>query len=239
LVDALNPTGYSQVLDELVGGAVTKTYTYGLQRISENQLVGSTWTPTFYGYDGHGNVRFLASSAGAVGNTYQYDAFGMPVAGTGTTLNSYLYSGERWDGNLGLYHLRARYYNQSTGRFETMDPYQGRVFNPGTLHKYIFTGNNPVNWVDTTGRGFAEFSLFQQITAGVTATSLLAGATIGIYLCAAEELKSETTNDGGATVGATNGGGCFEPPHVDQGLPPGAPQPPPPQWPTQWPVPID
>jgi hypothetical protein len=51
LIDTLNPTGYSQVLDELVSGAVTKIYTYGLQRISENQLSGSTWTPTFYGYD--------------------------------------------------------------------------------------------------------------------------------------------------------------------------------------------
>ena len=65
-----------------MSGAVTKTYTYGLQRISENQLSGSTWTPTFYGYDGHGNVRFLTSSTGTVGNTYQYDAFDMPVAST-------------------------------------------------------------------------------------------------------------------------------------------------------------
>jgi hypothetical protein len=31
---------------------------YGRQRISENQLVSSTWTPSFYGYDGHGNVHF-------------------------------------------------------------------------------------------------------------------------------------------------------------------------------------
>jgi hypothetical protein len=69
LIDTLNPTGYSQVLDELVNGAVTKTYTYGLQRISENQLSGSMWTPTFYGYDGHGNVRFMTSSTGTVGNT--------------------------------------------------------------------------------------------------------------------------------------------------------------------------
>jgi len=98
-VDTLNPTGYSQVLDELVNGAVTKTYTYGLQRISENQLVSGKWTPTLYGYDGHGNVRFLTSSTGTVGNTYQFDAFGMPVASTGTTANSYLYSGERWDSN--------------------------------------------------------------------------------------------------------------------------------------------
>jgi len=38
---------------------VNRKCAYGLQRISENQLVGSTWTPSFYGYDGHGNVRFL------------------------------------------------------------------------------------------------------------------------------------------------------------------------------------
>jgi hypothetical protein len=59
LIDTLNPTGYSQVMDELVSGAVTKTYTYGRQRISENQLSGSTWTPTFYGYDGHGRVAHI------------------------------------------------------------------------------------------------------------------------------------------------------------------------------------
>jgi hypothetical protein len=64
LVDTLNPTGYAQVMDEVAGTAVNRTYTYGLNRISENQLVGSTWTPSFYGYDGHGTVRFLTSLAG-------------------------------------------------------------------------------------------------------------------------------------------------------------------------------
>jgi RHS repeat-associated protein len=167
LVDMLNPTHYSQVLDELVNGAVTKTYAYGLQRISENQIAGSTWTPSFYGYDGHGNVRFLTSSAGAVGNTYQFDAFGMPIASAGTTANTYLYSGERFDSNLNLYHLRARYYNMLTGRFETMDPGKqaccglrasqvGNIFDPATLHKYVYTANNPVNRTDPSGRGFLE-----------------------------------------------------------------------------------
>jgi len=55
LVDDLNPTGYKQVMDELINGSVPRTYAYGLQLISENQLVGSTWTPSFYGYDGHGH----------------------------------------------------------------------------------------------------------------------------------------------------------------------------------------
>lgn len=46
LVDTLNPTGYSQVMDELVIGAVTRTYTYGRQLISENQLISGAWTPS-------------------------------------------------------------------------------------------------------------------------------------------------------------------------------------------------
>jgi len=53
LVDDNNPTGLPQVLDEIVNGSVTRTYAYGLQRISENQLVGSTWTPSFYGFGIH------------------------------------------------------------------------------------------------------------------------------------------------------------------------------------------
>ena len=167
LVDTLNPTGYSQVLDELVNGSVTTTYTYGLQRIGENQLVSGTWTPTFYGYDGHGNARFLTNSAGAVTDTYQFDAFGAQIASTGTTPNAYLYSGERFDSSLNLYHLRARYYNMLTGRFETMDPGKqaccalrasqvGNIFDPATLHKYVYTANNPVNRIDPSGRGFIE-----------------------------------------------------------------------------------
>ena len=76
LVDTLNPTGLPQVLDEVVKGSVTRTYAYGLQRVSQNQQISGTWTPSFYGYDGHGNVRFLTNTSGAVGNTYQFDAFG-------------------------------------------------------------------------------------------------------------------------------------------------------------------
>jgi YD repeat-containing protein len=55
--DDVNPTGYPQVFDELTGSTLTRTYTYGLQRISENQPIDNVWTPSFYGYDGFGTVR--------------------------------------------------------------------------------------------------------------------------------------------------------------------------------------
>jgi hypothetical protein len=65
----MNPTGLSQVLDELVNGSVTKTYTYGLQRISENQLVGSTGTTSGCAYrcKGRGGVSWpCAGSASGI-----------------------------------------------------------------------------------------------------------------------------------------------------------------------------
>jgi len=211
LVDTLNPTGYSQVVDEVVSGAVTKTYTYGLRLISENQVSGSTWTPTFYGYDGHGNVRFLTNTAAAVVNTYTLDAYGVQIASTVTTANTYLYSGERFDSNLNLYQLRARFYNMLTGRFETMDPAAGNISDPGTLHRYAYSRSNPVNLVDPTGRDFEEQALtFQEVD--LTATP---GARKIAWGTAQAFCSTVTAFNVGYYIGsfiATGGSGSYGPP---------------------------
>ena len=182
LVDTLNPTGYPQVMDELVSGAVTRTYSYGLQRISENQKIGTTQTASFYGYDGHGNVRYLTGSAGTATDTYVYDAFGLPITTTGSTPNNFLYSGEQYDSALGAYYLRARYYNPATGRFLAMDQYEGSILDPLTLHKYLYTANNPVNAGDPTGRGILdEVLLIGEVAARVTLPRAV--FAIGIAAC--------------------------------------------------------
>lgn len=165
LVDDHNPTGLPQVQDEIVSGSVTRTYAYGLNRISENQQIGGNWTPTFYGQDGHGSVRFLMNSSGAITDTYQYDAFGNQIASTGTTLNIFLFSGEQYDSSVGSFYLRARYYRPPTGRFWTGDPYEGTILDPASLHRYIYTRGDPVNRVDPTGRA----DLFEvEVRAGLT-----------------------------------------------------------------------
>jgi RHS repeat-associated protein len=152
--DDVNPTGLPQVLEETVNGVVQRTYTYGLQRISESQMVSGTWTTSFYGHDGAGSVRQLTNSAGVVTDEYEYDAFGNSFTKTGTTPNNYLYRGEQYDSDLGLYYLRARYYNSATGRFMSRDPYDGNQFGPKTLHKYLYTAGDPVNRIDPRGRLF-------------------------------------------------------------------------------------
>ena len=56
-----------------------------------------------------------------------------------------------YDSSLGSLYLRARYYRLPTGRFLTIDPYEGDILNPATLHKYVYTRNNPVNRIDALG----------------------------------------------------------------------------------------
>jgi len=60
-------------------------------------------------------------------------------------------SGEQYDSDLGLYYLRARYYNPVSGRFMSRDPENGIVTNPKTLHKYLYANGDPVNLKDPTG----------------------------------------------------------------------------------------
>jgi RHS repeat-associated protein len=143
------------VVEEVVGGAVTRQYTYGLQRINERQIVDSTWTPSFYGYDGGGTVRQLTNAAGAVTDTYDYDAFGNILRQTGSTQNNYLYRAEQYDSDLGLYYLRARYYNPVNGRFTGVDPLtdQGE-------RRYEYADADPVDEMDPSGEAaIVEFLL--------------------------------------------------------------------------------
>jgi len=61
-------------------------------------------------------------------------------------------SGEQYDSDLGLYYLRARYYNPATGRFMSRDPLDGNTTDPRTLRKYLYVGGDPVNGIDPRGR---------------------------------------------------------------------------------------
>jgi RHS repeat-associated protein len=190
------------VVEELVGGAVTRAYTYGYERISESQTLSHAWTPSFYIYDGRGTVRMLASLAGAVTDTYEYDAFGNLLAKTGATPNVYLYRGERYDPDLKLYYLRARWYNPVTGRFMTRDPYAGSPYDPASLHRYNYARSNPSNFVDPSGRAAlieTGFNLANSVAknAAITATGIgvacMIRADAGILYLVGESSRSNQT----------------------------------------------
>ncbi len=76
--------------------------------------------------------------------------FGAIRSQTGSSPNEFKFTGEQVDGT-GLQYLRARYYDQATGRFLTHDPLSGWAQRPQTQNPYPYVTNNPLNLRDPYG----------------------------------------------------------------------------------------
>jgi RHS repeat-associated protein len=107
--------------------------------------------------DGHGSTRQLVTGNGSltVAGQYNYDAYGQTLGAQPTyatpPATRVLYTGQQFDPALQQYYLRARYYDQSNGRFNQPDSYAGTSYDPQSLHKYEYAYDDPVNAVDPTG----------------------------------------------------------------------------------------
>ncbi|HEX7155000.1 MAG TPA: PKD domain-containing protein [Thermoanaerobaculia bacterium] len=194
LVDDFAPTGYAQVAEEVVGGAVVRSFVYGHMLVAQKTAAGVS----FYGYDGQGSVRFLTDASGAITDTYDYDAFGTLIRRTGTTQNDYLWLGEQYDADLGVYYFRARWYDQATGRFWSTDPELGTTGDPLTLHRYLYSAHDPLNKSDRSGRTFVG-TMMTAMNIMVTmmrvnlGTTMLVGALTGAFMGGVEEYLSTGT----------------------------------------------
>ena len=181
-----NLTGYAQVFEELdSSGVVRKAYTYGLYLISQSDV--STGQTQYYLYDGLGSVKSLVDETGGIVVDYQYDAFGNLLSGTqyGTSYveNAYRFTGEQFDEDLNQYYLRARYFNQATGRFNRIDPFSGNINDPVSLHRYLGMSANPVMFIDPSG----EISLAQSAMVGSIVGMLSKLASVSIRTFAGGE----------------------------------------------------
>ena len=105
--------------------------------------------------------------------TFLFDAFGNFLSKTGTTANDFLYTGEQYDANTGFYYLRARYMNPSTGTFTSPDAYAGTIFDPVSLHKYLYANANPVMNRDPSG--YSTFTL-TEMEASIVISGIIGAA---------------------------------------------------------------
>lgn len=182
---------YAQVLEELVNDAAVVKYSYGHDLLSQER----SGDVSFYHYDGLGSTRSLSNGAGEVTDSYNYEAFGELLNSTGSTDNSYLYTGEQLDDETGNYYLRARYYDAGIGRFTQQDTYMGNNSDPVSLHKYLYASNDPHYYIDPTG----NFSMASVMSA-VNVTATLASTAVSSY-----EFGS-AVYEGGGEVSATQAG---------------------------------
>ena len=108
-----------------------------------------TWNGAEKSYfvpDEMGSTLFLLDKDHEIQNTYRYDAFGDILNEFGDTFNRLTYTGQMYDGAMGQYYLRARFYNPSIGRFMQEDVYRG-----DGLNLYAYCSNNPVMYFDPSG----------------------------------------------------------------------------------------
>tara|TARA_Y100000310_G_C20481446_1_gene714868 strand:+ start:109 stop:930 length:822 start_codon:yes stop_codon:yes gene_type:complete len=59
-----------------------------------------------------------------------------------------------------LYYYGARYYDAGIGRFISVDPVSGNIFNPQRLNRYAYTLNNPLKYVDVNGEDEEAAAVF-------------------------------------------------------------------------------
>jgi RHS repeat-associated protein len=88
------------------------------------------------------------TSAGAVQKHIRHHSFGRITQQTGTLSNRFWYTGREWDGEIGLYFYRARYYDPLVGRFVGEDPI-GFEARDANLYRYVL--NSSPNATDPMG----------------------------------------------------------------------------------------
>ncbi|MGH7884802.1 MAG: RHS repeat-associated core domain-containing protein, partial [Thermodesulfobacteriota bacterium] len=68
------------------------------------------------------------------------------------TNNTHQYTTKEIDNDIGLYYYGARYYSPSVGRFMSVDPVGGNIFDPQSFNAYPYVQNNPFKYIDPDGR---------------------------------------------------------------------------------------
>jgi len=147
----------------------------------------------FYIKDGQGTIVDIVDSAGSKVQHHVYSAFGElvnildPLGNVVTAappLAPYFgFTGREHDKESGLTYFRARYLDNSIGRFIQVDPVSGETGSPLTVHsKYIYSLNDPINRIDPTG----NFSLKKAFGTVIASTfgainSAFAQATTGVF----------------------------------------------------------
>ncbi len=174
------------------GGAAV--YAYDGEGRRMKKTVGSETTYYFYGVGGL-LCEFTTTNTGATQaastdrTTYRTsDKLGSAVlimnsSGTVIENNRTLPYGEAWlaentpstndkkfttyqrDQESGLDYAMARFYGNNYGRFNSPDRGDPELENPQTWNRYVYTGNDPINYTDATGEGF--FSILKKIARAI------------------------------------------------------------------------
>jgi RHS repeat-associated protein len=135
---------------EQTGSTVRKYYYAAGQRMA--MRVGGA---LYFLHGDHLGSATLTTDGGGNGvGAIRYRPYGerRPGYPLGAMVTDRLYTGQRWEANLGLYDYRARFYDSTLGRFLQPDPIVPEPGNPQALNRYAYVYSNPLRYTDPSGR---------------------------------------------------------------------------------------
>ncbi|WP_248404867.1 DUF6531 domain-containing protein [Butyrivibrio fibrisolvens] len=158
---------YYNLLERTVNGE-TESFIYDNNVVSMSKA-GNSY---YYLQDELGSPMYMTGTDGAAVSSYAFDDFGRSIdpftgkikeAGNkqhtkhaytteGNIIQPFAFTGYQEDEVSGLKFAQARYYDTTTGRFQSEDPRKGFINNPLTINHYGYCFGNPVGFSDKNGK---------------------------------------------------------------------------------------
>ncbi len=150
---------------DLNGNTTNEYVFFAGRRISRIDASGNVF---FYYADHLGTTRTITNGTGTTCYDADFTPYGQEMVHTNTCPQNYKFTGYERDSETGLDYAMARFYSPRLGRFMSGDPLSGGVSNPQSLHRYAYSLNNGLKYIDPSGMsagdalfGCDEFDFFE------------------------------------------------------------------------------
>ena len=170
----------SNVVEEIAGGSLATLAGY-IDGDGVDQHLARVVGGDVYAYvgDALGTVRGVFDASGQAVNSYAYKAYGevRSAGGSDVAQNPYRFTGRRWDGDVGEYYYRARYYQPGLGRFSAVDPLVP------AQRAYGYVDANPIMKTDPAGQ-YPLDKVLQSVAVKIQIKVLIGGAIVAAMVSA-------------------------------------------------------
>jgi RHS repeat-associated protein len=113
-------------------------------------LASATATVNYQHTDALGSPVAVTNEQGQVIERHDYEPYGAMIGKPQYT--GIGYTGHVMDGATGLMYMQQRYYDQSVGRFLSVDPVAADASSGTNFNRYKYAANNPYRFIDPDGR---------------------------------------------------------------------------------------